>query len=118
MAKQSKRYRTMERYMTYALLTDTILFLLYLLFSGIGVIWMKVILSVLIALQSVLCLVFLYISKELLRPRSLWMSVGAAAILLCLLFSLILNFPSPNQYKKTSTADHPSGITAYCSEYL
>jgi len=33
----------------------------------------------------------------------LWMSVSAAAVVLCLLFSLILNMPSPNPYKATET---------------
>ena len=88
---QNNRYKDMERYMTYVLLTDLVLFILYLCFSSI--IWLKVILSILIILISGLSLAYLYITKELLKPRSLWMSTAAAAILVCLLFSLILNFP-------------------------
>lgn len=88
---QNNRYKDMERYMTYVLLTDLALFILYLCFSSI--IWLKVILSILIILISGLSLAYLYITKELLKPRSLWMSTAAAAILVCLLFSLILNFP-------------------------
>ena len=42
-------------------------------------------------------------SGELLRHRSLWMSAGALAILVCLLISLLLNYPSPNPYKKADT---------------
>ena len=43
-------------------------------------------LLVLCILLSLACLAFLYVSKELLRQRSLWMSTAAAAILVCLLF--------------------------------
>ena len=88
---QNNRYKDMERYMTYVLLTDLALFILYLCFASI--IWLKVILSIFIILISGLSLAYLYITKELLKPRSLWMSTAAAAILVCLLFSLILNFP-------------------------
>ncbi len=99
MTKKRNRYKEMERYMTYALCTDTALFILYLLFAGLGVIWLKILLSILCLLLSVLILGFLFITRELLKPRSLWLSAGAAAIVLCLLFSLFLNFPSPNEYR-------------------
>lgn len=99
MAKKRNRYKEMERYMTYALCTDTALFILYLLFAGLGVTWLKIILSILCLLLSVLMLGFLFITRELLKPRSLWLSAGAAAILICLLFSLLLKFPSPNKYR-------------------
>ncbi len=99
MAQRRNRYKEMERYMTYALLADVVLFILYLICAGTGVIWLKVILAVLCILISGLCLGYLHISKELLRQRSLWMTACAGAVLLCVLFSLILNFPRPNKYK-------------------
>lgn len=88
---QPNRYRTMERYMTYVLLADLALFILYLFFTG--VIILKVILSVLIILISGLCIAYLYMTGELRKPRSLWMGTASAAILICLIFSLLLNFP-------------------------
>ena len=108
MGKYNRRYQQMERYMTLALIADAALFLVCLLFAGLGMIWLKVLLAVLIIILSGLCLGFLYISKELLRQRSLWMSVAAAAIGLCLLFSLLLNFPSPNKYKKFKKSSQPA----------
>ena len=39
------------------------------------------------------CLAFLYMSKELLKQRSLWLTSGFFSILLCLTVSLILSFP-------------------------
>lgn len=96
MQNSNDRYKVMERYMTYVLIADLILFIIYLFASGFAVIWLKVITAIVTILISGLCLAFLYLTKELLRQRSLWMSLSAAAILVCLLFSLILNFPCPN----------------------
>ena len=84
--------------MTYALIADAVLFVLYLICAGSGIIWLKVILAILAIALSGLCLFFLYSTRELLRQRSLWMSACAAAVLICTLASLILNFPSPNKY--------------------
>ena len=89
------RYKEMERYMTIALILNTLLFILYLICAGSGVIWLKVVLVVLTMVFSVLCLCFLYITRELLRQRSLWMSVSAVAIFVCTLISLLVNYPRP-----------------------
>ena len=104
------RYRQLEQYMTYALLADLALFILFLITAGNGIIWLKVILSIIIIGLSGLCLAYLYLTKELLRQRSFWMSVSAAAILVCLLFSLILNYPSPHKYKNTNTSQTSSTV--------
>ena len=95
MAKKINRYKMMERNMTLVLLADLFMFILFLIFAGNGVIWMKAVLSVLILLVSAGCIGFLYLSQELLRRRSLWMSTAYAAIFVCTLFALILNFPAP-----------------------
>lgn len=99
MVNKPNRYSEMERYMTYALLADAVLFVLYLIIAGSGIVWLKIVLAILGLILSGLLLWYLYITKELLKRRSLWISTGAAAIAVCLLFSLILNFPSPNKYK-------------------
>lgn len=93
MAGNRNRYKDFERNMTYAIVTDAIIFILYLVFAGAGIVWLKVITSILTLILSVLCLYTLYISKELLRQRSLWITVGAAAIILCTIVSLLLNYP-------------------------
>ena len=100
MAQKTSRYKVMERYMTCALCLDTVLFILYMIVAGNGIIWLKAILSLLCFALSGALLWFLYKTKELLRQRSLWITTGAAAIIVCLFFSLILNFPSPNKYKQ------------------
>lgn len=95
MARKLNRYKEMERYMILAIGLDVALFVLYMIVAGAGIIWLKVILTILMVLLSGAILAFLYMTQELLRPRSLWMTAAAGAILVCLVFSLILNFPSP-----------------------
>ena len=85
----------MERSITAALLLDLFIFIIYMISAGNEIIWLKVLTILGILALSGGCLYLLYISRELLKQRSLWMTAGAAAILICLLFSLILNFPSP-----------------------
>ena len=110
MDKARRRYRQMEQYMTYALLADLLLFILFLIVAGNGILWLKVILAILTIALSSLCIAYLYLTKELLRQRSLWMSVSAAAILLCLLFSLLLNYPSPHKYKNNNDSENTSAV--------
>lgn len=108
MDNSRKRYRQMEQYMSYALLSDLVLFILFLVTAGHGIIWLKVILAILVIGLSALCLAYLYLTQELLRQRSFWMSVSAAAILICLLFSLVLNYPSPHKYKNAKESQSTS----------
>ena len=99
MANKQNRYKMMERYMTYALCADAAGFILYLLFAGLGIIWLKVLMVIFCLLLSGLLLAFLHLTRELTKRRSLWITVSASAVLICLLFSLLLNFPSPSDHK-------------------
>ena len=99
MADNQSRYKSMERIMTYALCADVALFVLYMIIAGMGIIWLKVILAIFSLLISGAVLALLYLSRELTTRRSQWITAGAAALALCLILSLILNFPSPNPYK-------------------
>ncbi len=92
----NNRYQQMEQYMTGALLASAVMFIIYLFSAGSGTIWLQVISAIIAVLISGACLYFLYTSKELLRARSLWMTVTSASVIICILFSLILQFPSPN----------------------
>lgn len=94
MAKRN-RYLVFERKMTQVLLADAGIFLLYLLFAGLGVTFLKVVLALAALGVSALCLGYLYVSQELRKKRSLWMTAAAAAVLICTLVSLILGYPAP-----------------------
>ena len=104
------KYQQLQWYLTFALIAAAGLFALYLVFAGFGIIWLKVITAVLAILLSFGCLAILYLRKELLRQRSLWMTTAAAAIIVCLVFSLVLNFPSPNKYKNVGSAPTASVV--------
>ena len=94
MAKRM-RYKTIEKYFTITLLADTAVFALFLLFSGLGVIALKVITAILIIGASGLSLAYLYMTGETKKRRSRWLVLGFACLLLCLFVSLILNYPAP-----------------------
>ncbi len=108
MDKGANRYTQMERYITLALIVSLFLFIAFLVASGLGILWLKILIAIFAILIPGLCLYVLYLSKELLRQRSLWMSVASAAIIICVLFSLILNFPSP---KPVIAAENTAQIT-------
>ena len=89
------RYKQIEQLLTRVLLADTAVFVLYLIFAGAGLIFLKV-LTVIIALAvSALSLAYLYMLGEFKKARSRWLVMGFGAIILCTLVSVILNFPSP-----------------------
>ena len=95
MARRKSRFKKMEFYITIALCADVAIFIAYLIFAGIGLVALKIITALLCVGISGAALYQLFVSHELLRRRSLWMSLAAACIIICVLFSLILKFPSP-----------------------
>ena len=86
-------YKDLDRYMTYTLIGVGIAFVLYLLFSLLGIIWLKVVLSILIFLVCAGVLAVLYLTGEIKKLRSRWMTLGSACTALCLLVSLITGCP-------------------------
>ena len=94
MAQRRNRYKDFESNMTLSLIGDLALFLLYMLCASMGIIWLKVILAILCGLLSLGLLGILYLTQELTRPRSLWMTVAAGSIAACLIVSLLLNYPA------------------------
>lgn len=100
MSDRSNRYKLMVRYMGYALTAAFLSFLTLMMCSGLDIPWLKAIAAIVSILLSLLCLIYLYLTQELFRKRSLWLSACAAAILGCTVISLILSFPSPNPLKQ------------------
>lgn len=95
MDRRKARYKKMETMMAAVLCLDAVIFVAYLIFAGAGMITMKVISAIICFLISGVVLYFLYMTRELLRKRSIWMTLAAACIILCVLASLILKFPAP-----------------------
>ena len=94
MAKRN-RYREMESLMTKIIIADAVVFVLYLIFAGLGWTVLKVITAIIAIFGSLLCLGWLYITGEFPRRRSLWMVTGFIVIALCVVVSLLLNYPAP-----------------------
>lgn len=90
-----RRYKDIERFLTQILTADAAVFVLYLVFAGIGVGFMKVLTTILCLVASIGCLVLLYMTGEMKKARSRWLVLGFAAIVVCLLVSLLLNYPAP-----------------------
>lgn len=95
MNSKKTRYKKMEAIVTGVLCVDTVIFVAYLLFAGSGMVAMKAVTAIFALLISGAVLCFLYMTRELLRRRSIWMTLAAACIVLCLIASLILHFPAP-----------------------
>nr|MBQ8244667.1 hypothetical protein [Oscillospiraceae bacterium] len=96
MARRSRnRYREMESLMTKIILADVLVFILYLLCAGLGWTVLKVITASIAIIGSVLCAGWLYITGEFTRRRSLWMVTGFICIVICVVVSLLLNYPCP-----------------------
>ena len=95
MNPKKTRYQKMEAVVTGVLCVDALVFIAYLFFAGFGIGAMKAVTAVFCFLISGAVLYFLYISRELLRKRSIWMTLAAACIILCLVASLILHYPAP-----------------------
>ena len=89
------RYKQIDQLLTRVLIADTAVFILFLIFAGFGITIMKVLTVIIALLLSGLCLAYLYMLGEFKKARSRWLVMGFAAIILCTLVSLILNFPSP-----------------------
>ena len=111
--KRSIKYHQLQWYLTFALVAAAGMFALYLVFAGFGIVWLKAVTAILAILISFGCLAILFMKKELLRQRSLWMTAAAVSIIVCLLFSLILRFPSPNKYKNVEPATSDSSTVMY-----
>lgn len=95
MPRKNNRYLQMRKAMSCVLVADLAVFIVYLIAAGLGVIWLKALSSIIAILTSVLCLAYLYLTQEIFKKRSLWMTAAAGAILICVLYSLALNFPCP-----------------------
>ena len=94
-------YKDLDKYMTYTLIGTGIAFVLYLLFALLGIIWLKVVLSILIFLVCAGVLTVLYLSGEISKLRSRWMTLGAACTALCLFVSLITGYVSSRPHQSS-----------------
>lgn len=101
-----KRYKEIEQLLTAILIADVVIFALYLLFAGLGVTAMKVLTAIIAIVISGLSLAFLHMCGEFRKRRSRWLVLGYACTVICLVVSLVLNYPSPAV--KSAETDKPA----------
>ena len=94
MAKRM-RYKELDKLLTRVLIAEAAVFVLYMLFAGLGIVALKVITSIIIIVASGLSLAYLYMCGEIKKRRSRWLVLGFACLVIVLLVSLILKYPSP-----------------------
>lgn len=90
------RYRELESLMAKVLVGDTVVFCLYMIFAGRGMVALKATTAVITILVSVGCIGWLVLTREFFRRRSLWMVTASVGILLCMVLSLLLKYPCPS----------------------
>lgn len=105
-----KRYKELEQVLTRILIADVAIFVLYLIFAGLGLTVVKVLTAIIAIVVSGLALVFLYMCGEFQKRRSRWLVLGYACTVICLVVSLVLNYPSPKP--NSIDQDNPSASTS------
>lgn len=95
MGDKDRSFSKLEAYITKALLINLLLFILFLISSGIGVIWLKVICAIFSVLIPAMCILYLICVKEWRKRRAQWMVSASLSLLICTILSLILQYPSP-----------------------
>lgn len=95
MAERQNGYRQFERFLTILLALTGAMFVLFLFTSGLGLVVLKCILALIVAALAGIGLFLLYRTKELLRSRSLYLTLSYSALILLTIVSLICNYPAP-----------------------
>ena len=95
MDANNRRFKQFERFNTLVILIALALFVVFLIAAANGILWLKIVTTVLSIILCLFSLFLLMSSRLLLRPRSLWMTVASVCLIICFIFSLILNFPAP-----------------------
>ena len=93
--KKRNTFKKLELQMTYVVGADLIMFLLFLLSSGFGVGWLKVLMAIFSLALSVLAIGFLVLIGEHTKARSRWLFAAFGSIAVVILFSLFLGYPAP-----------------------
>ena len=95
MEQQNNRFKDLEMFLSVLIFATIALFIFYLIMAGNGQIVLKIISTVLIACICGFGLWLLHSSKELLRQRSIWMTLSFLSGVICTLVSLLTGYPGP-----------------------
>jgi len=90
-----RSYKQLEMELIIAVGVNFAMFVLFLVVSGFGIGWLKVILGLLTMLVSAAGDAFLVLINEHGKRRSLWILLAFGAIGICTLVSLVCGYPAP-----------------------
>lgn len=107
MKSRNKPNNNSRRAAVYTLIASAGSFVIYLITSASHMPSIRFFAAISALLLSSLSLIILYHTKELLRNRCLWISIGALSVLVCTVISLLLGYPSPNPLRQ----DNPFAAT-------
>jgi len=93
--KKRNTFKQLELRMTCVIAADLALFLLFLLGSGFGIGWLKVLTAIFSIALSGLAIGFLVLIGEHTKARSRWLFAAFGSIAAVVLVSLILGYPAP-----------------------
>ena len=93
--KKRNTFKQLELRMTCVVGIDLALFLLFLLGSGFGIGWLKVLTALFSIALSALAIGFLVLIGEHTKARSRWLLAAFGSIALVVLVSLLLGYPAP-----------------------
>ncbi len=93
MAENKNRYQQLEQVLTIFVVLDLFFFLGYLIAALATLLWLKILLLVLALLVSALGIALLCSTREIKRPRSRWIVYALVCIPLCIIVSMICQFP-------------------------
>ena len=91
--ERRNRYKDFERATAMLLLVAALDFVIYLICAFSGVLWLQIITAIIAILLPAFCLLQLYLTQEILKQRSLWLTTGFGGIFLCTLVSILVNYP-------------------------
>lgn len=95
MEPNKRQYKDLEMFLTILIITMLVLFIFYLMMAGKGQTVLKFLSAILIFCTSGFGLWLLYSSKELLRQRSIWMTLSFLSGFICTFVSLLTAYPGP-----------------------
>ena len=93
-APKKRTFRQLEQKLAIGAGIDATLYVLFLVASGFGIGWLKVVMAIACGVLSVLAVGFLVLIGEHKRRRSYWLLTAFAAVFVCMLVSLLLGYPS------------------------
>ena len=95
MDPKNRQFKDLETFLSVLIIVMLVLFVFYLFMAGGGQLLLKIISAVLIFAICGFGLWLLVNSKELLRQRSIWMTLSFLSGIICTLVSLLAGYPGP-----------------------